>query len=120
MAKATVCIALDDDHVGSQLGETLRQRNDGPGGELGQGLVGVGQAEVVGGHNLEGIQGLGEHLPVLRGGQHERFEPVRLLLQCPNDRSQLDRLGAGPEDDTGPEPSMGGRTRGGRGRHSHP
>ena len=68
-------------------------------GEVRQGLIDVGEAEVDVGGEREGVHRLRQHLPLLRGGDDDRLEQLGSAAKLLDDGSQLDRLGPGAEND---------------------
>ena len=91
-------VALHDQPAGTHLFQDGGQAVQHPRGDAGQGLVRPHQVEVEVRHDAEEVQHAVEHLAVLRGDADGDLEPA--VGSCgQHDRSQLDGLGTGPEDE---------------------
>jgi len=84
-------VALHQDQVGLFLREVPVQSENRGHGEACQGLVRAHEVQVRIGLDVEGLQDLVEHLPVLGGDADPRLEPAG-PLQFADDRGQLDRF----------------------------
>ncbi len=92
-------VPLDEHHVRADLAEDMVQCLDGVLRDLGQGLPGAHDVQIVVRRDLEDVQDLIQHLPVLRGrDRHHAKEPL-FRPEADDHRSELDGVGTGPEDD---------------------
>ena len=90
-------VAVDQHAVGLGLVEQAGQAGQDGGGDVGQGLAGLHDGEVVVGHDPEQVQHLIQHGAVLAGDADEVFNAGSAVERA-DDRGHLDRFGPGTDD----------------------
>ena len=78
------------------------ERRQNPGSGLEQGLAGQHQIQIVIGPDVEYRQHLVEHVTMLTGDAHPGLKLRRPGAQVQENRTELDRLGPGPEYERAP------------------
>jgi hypothetical protein len=92
-------VALNEGDAGFLFGEDGFEGGDDTRRGLGEGLTGAHDVEVLVRGHVECVQNLVEHLAVLRGDADTDVEVIRAGLHVPDDRTELNGLGAGTEDE---------------------
>ena len=92
-------ITVDEHHVGPLGLEHGLELQQHVAGDVEQGLARLHDGQVVVGDDPEHAKHLVEHLAVLAGNGHDRFELLGARLQLVDERTHLDCLRSGAEDE---------------------
>ena len=87
---------MDQDHAGLLLLDDPLKALKHPGGDVGEGLAGLHNVQVIVRHNLKGIQHLVQHLPVLGSDAHQGFK-LGAGLELFDQGGHFDGFGPGAE-----------------------